>query len=210
VATASSDPAAAEKKFTAWERWSPGALQEAPPDRRAPQSQDAIERAAHAAGFAQGKQAGYAAGHAEGRALAHSEAARIHAVADSAEAALQALGATLAQKTLTLAVAIAQQILQREIASCPDSLLDIVREALTLLPEGEQRVRILVNSTDVELVRGALPQLSDLAACTVAGSDDVARGGCRIVSPSGDIDATLHTRVSRVLEVLGVSGAQDT
>jgi flagellar assembly protein FliH len=209
VATASSDPAGTDKKFTAWERWSPGVLQDTPQDRRAPQAQDAIERRGYAAGFAQGKTAGFAAGHAEGQALARSAAARIGAVADAAEAALQALGGTLAQKTLALAVAIARQILQREIASCPDHLLDVVRDALTLLPEGEPRVRLIVNSADVELLRGALPQLSDLPACSVTGSDDVARGGCRIVSPSGDIDATLQTRVSRVLGALGAAGAQD-
>jgi len=83
-------------------------------------------------------------------------------------------------------------------------VLDLVRDALTLLPDAADRVRILVNSADADLVRDAMRANAALSDCAVAGSDEVARGGCRIVSANGDIDATLATRVSRVLESLGL------
>jgi flagellar assembly protein FliH len=192
-----------------WERWHPGVLPtERRQERAAPLSPEVIERRAHATGFEQGKQAGvqagYQAGYNEGRARAHAEAAQIHAVAQAAQAALQALGDTLASKTVSLAAAIAQKIMQREIQSCPDSLLDVVRDALTLLPDGAGRVIIIVNSTDVELVRVAMNCNVPLADYVVAGADEVQRGGCRIVLPGGDIDATLATRTARVLEALGM------
>jgi flagellar assembly protein FliH len=209
VPTVSSNHGSPKDKFPAWERWNPGALHtEQPQERRVQPSQEATESRAYAEGFEQGRQAGLQAGYNEGRALASTEAAQIHVVAQAAQAALHALGDTLARKTVALAAAIAQKIMQREIQSCPASVLDIVRDALTLLPDGEQRVRIVVNRADLALVRDALTQEASLPEGVVAGSDDVARGGCRIVSPSGEIDATLQTRIKRVLEALGVPDSQ--
>jgi flagellar assembly protein FliH len=205
VATVSFDPGTTTEKIPAWERWSPGVLPTPQtPERRAPPSQDTIARRAYAAGFEQGKQAGIKAGYGEGRARVQAEAAQIHTVAQAAQAALQALGDTLAHKTVTLAAAIAQKILQHEIQNCPDGLLAVVRDALTLLPDNAGRVRIVVNSADVERVRAAMTGNTPLADYVVAGADEVQRGGCRIVSPGGDIDATLATRTARVLEALGV------
>lgn len=195
----------------AWERWHPGALHTAAPapvERRAAPSPEVIERHAYAKGLEQGKKDGYKAGmqagYEEGRARAKAEAAQIHAVANAAQAALQALGDSLANKTVALAVAIAQKIMQREIQSCPESLLDVVRDALTLLPDASGHVRIIVNTEDAALVREAMAADALVADCAVAGSDDMPRGGCRIVAPGGDIDATLDTRISRVLEALGL------
>jgi flagellar assembly protein FliH len=204
VATVSSNHGSAAEKLPAWERWHPGVLHtERRQQHAAPPAPEVIERRAHATGFEQGKQAGFEAGYQEGRARAQAEAAQIHAVAQAAQAALQALGDSLARKTVALAAAIAQKILHREIQSCPASLLDVVREALTLLPDTAGRVRIIVNSADVDLVRDALGGNTHLPETVVAGSDEVQRGGCRIAAPGGDIDATLATRVKRVLEALG-------
>ncbi len=209
MATVSSNERASAGKTPAWERWNPGALHTAQPqERRAqPPSPEAIQRRAYAAGFEQGKQAGILAGrqagYAEGQAHAQAEAAQIHAVAEAAEAALQALGDTLARKTVALAAAIAQKIMQREIRHCPDNLLDVVREALTLLPDGAERVRVIVNGADAALLRDSMSTSGNPSNCTVAGSDEIERGGCRITSSCGDIDATLSTRVARVLEALG-------
>jgi flagellar assembly protein FliH len=77
-----------------------------------------------------------------------------------------------------------------------------------LLPDSASRVRIIVNSADVELVRAALSGNTPVADYVVAGADDVQRGGCRIVAPGGDIDATLATRMGRVLAALGVTDAE--
>jgi flagellar assembly protein FliH len=205
VATVLSNQVSGVEQIPAWERWHPGALynDKAQPSR-APESPEAVEQRARAAGFEQGKQAGVQTGYNEGRARAQAEAAQIHAVALAAQAALQALGDTLARKTVALATAIAQKIIQREIQSHPESVLDVVRDALTMLPEGAGRVRLLVNSTDAQLVRLAMSSNALLADCVVVGSDEVQRGGCRIVAPGGDIDATLATRTARVLEALGM------
>jgi flagellar assembly protein FliH len=80
----------------------------------------------------------------------------------------------------------------------------VVRAALDLLPDGAERVRIAVSPADVELVRRTLAEAADGPESIVTGSDDIQRGGCRISAPCGDIDATLDTRMQRILETLGL------
>jgi flagellar assembly protein FliH len=83
-----------------------------------------------------------------------------------------------------------------------------VRDALTLLPDGAERIRIIVNSADVALLQESMAQTGTLTDSTVVGSNEVQRGGCRITSPCGDIDATLETRIARVMDVLSASNEQ--
>lgn len=204
MATTSSNPILSGDKFTTWQRWHPGALQGDSPPRRAPESEDAMKRRAHAAGFEEGKRAGFAAGLAQGRAHAQAEADHIARVAHAASAALHALGDTLSQKTVRLAVAVAEKLLQREIEARPETLVDIVRDALNLLPDTAERVRIVVHSADVELIRRYLTDSANLPDAVVTGSNEVKRGGCHLIAPGGEVDATLDTRLARVIEVLGV------
>lgn len=208
MVTASSNRIFSGEQFTGWQRWNPGALaMDASQQRqqRPTETPEAIKRRAHAAGFEEGRQAGYAAGLAEGRAHAAVEAQKIHAIAQSAAAGLQALGDTLATGTVELAIAIAQKVLLREIETQPDAITAVVREALTLLPEGAERVRIIVNNADAEQVRAFVSELAPAQEIAVIGAADVARGGCRIQSACGDVDATLQTRFKQVLDALGAS-----
>lgn len=205
VATASSNPILSGDKFTAWQRWHPGALQSDAAPRRTAESEEAMKRHAHAAGFEEGKRAGFAAGIAQGRAHVQAEADHIARVAHAANDALQALGDTLSQKTVRLAVAIAEKLFMREIEAHPEALVDLVRDALNLLPDTAERVRIVVNYADVELIRRHLSDSANLPDAVVTGSNEVKRGGCHLLSPSGEVDATLDTRIARVVEVLGAA-----
>lgn len=187
-----------------WQRWHPGVLDAAPRPQTRPESEDTIMRRAHNAGLEAGKRAGFQAGYAEGQAQAQAQAAQIRQIVQSAEQALHALGDTLAAKTAALAVAMARKILLHEIETRPETIIDGVRAALDLLPEGAERVRIVVNTADVDLLRRTLMETADAPESIVTGSDDIQRGGCRISSPCGDIDATLETRMQRILESLGL------
>lgn len=206
--TVSSNPGSSRESSTGWQRWNPGVLREEAPAQSPQESAESIRRRAYEAGFQEGKRAGAQAGHAEGKARAQAEAARIRKIANAADEALQALGDTIAQKTVALASAIARKVIQRDLEMHPESIIDIVRDALTLLPDGAERIRIIVNNEDAALVQESLSQSGVLTDGIIVGSNDVQRGGCRVTSPCGDIDATLETRIARVMEVLSATEHQ--
>ncbi len=205
--TVSSNRIFPKESFIAWEVWNPGALPGDPtPGATHPlETEEARSSNAYATGYEEGQRAGYLAGLAEGRAAGTADAATLHHVAAAATQALQSLGDTLSHKTVALAAAIAQKMLQREIETHPDSIIAVVREALTLLPDAIGRARLVVHADDLELVRRYLDDNTGagMVTCAVMSSPDMTKGGCMITAPSGDINATLETRWGRLMTALG-------
>jgi len=70
-------------------------------------------------------------------------------------------------------------------------------------------VSIEVSPDDAPLVSEAMPRLSaalpEGAAVSIVARDDVARGGCRIRSSEGSVDARIETQFRRIRD--GILGA---
>ena len=78
--------------------------------------------------------------------------------------------------------------------SGPERVVDVVRGALRRLVERD-RVTILVNPEDLDLVRGAsdalMAELGGIEHCDVQAERRVARGGAIVRTVEGEVDATL-------------------
>ena len=209
--TASSDRAFIPKEqLTAWERWEMAALAEAstPRHRAAPAAAHAVvdEQAranGYAVGVAEGQKTGHAAGYAAGLAAGHAEAAALTEVVVSARAALDALGGTLADRTVQLAIAIAQQVIRSELATRPESILAVLRDAMGNMPGSDARLQIHVNPADAAILHAHMGDEMNRNNWQAVEDPSMQRGGCRLVSNEGDVDATLATRWKNVLAALG-------
>ena len=200
--TVSSNRVIPKEQLTAWERWELGALAETEAEQKtAAQAAEEIE--SREAAMEQARQAGYA----EGLKAARAEAAKLQAVAQSAGAALEALGGQLAERTTALAIAIARQIVRDELGARPEAVLAVVTEALAMLPASGPRIQIAVNPEDAALIAQHLPQHADPETWRLAEDRNIRRGGCRILGANGDVDATLESRWQRVLESLEAPNA---
>lgn len=194
---ASSDRVVPGERLTAWERWELGAIAEArAEEQRATQAAKARAETIESAreeGYRAGFEAGRRDGEAKGLALAKAESARLAAAANAAEATLEALGTTIAGKSVQLALAIARQVLRQELSTQPEAIVALVREALEAggVPKG---VRVLCHPDDAALIRAADADEIAAGRFIVAEDPRVARGGCRLVSEAGELDATLETR----------------
>jgi flagellar assembly protein FliH len=197
VPTASSNRVIPKEQLTAWERWELGALAESA-EEPAAAAKTVVDDQALAVIVENARKAG----HTEGLKAAQAEAAKLRAVAESAAQALEALGQTLAQRTTALAIAMARQIVRDELAARPEAVLAVVTEALDMLPAAGPRVQIAVNPDDAGLSAQHLAQHADPENWRLMEDRHMQRGGCRIVGPTGDVDATLESRWQRVLESL--------
>src|SRR5262249_34826206 len=87
----------------------------------------------------------------------------------------------------------------------PERVVDVVRGALRALVERE-RITVLVNPDDLELVRGAMDALratlGGIEHCEVQAERRVSRGGCVVRTQDGDVDAGLDTKLARAREVI--------
>ncbi|MDO6387977.1 FliH/SctL family protein [Uliginosibacterium sp. 31-12] len=141
---------------------------------------------------------GYAAGYEEGSARGRMEAAELHQLVQSFDEALGQVDQEVAEELQALAIEIARQVVRDSIAAKPESVLEVVREAMQNLPQ--QSATIRVNPEDVQLMRRYVGEHYEDLAHRVAEDDSVARGGCIIESSGGQIDAQLQTRWRRIVE----------
>jgi flagellar biosynthesis/type III secretory pathway protein FliH len=161
------------------------------------QEADAIRAAAREEGLAEGR--------AEAL-LAVAPAVQALEAAAAAVAAEQAAAADrLEVGAVDLALFLAERVVGAAVAVESGRVVETVRGALRGLVERE-RVTVLVNPDDLELVRDAMDglrsSLGGIEHCEVQAERRVGRGGALVRTPDGDVDARLETKLARAREVI--------
>ena len=148
---------------------------------------------------------GFAAGRADAlAALEPALAALTQAVEDVREQQLEA-AVELERRAVELGLALAKKVIASTLDVKPEKVVDTVTGALRGIVERE-RVIVLVNPDDLELVREAMDgiraSLGGMDHCVVEAERRVGRGGCLVRTPVGDIDARVETKLERAAEVV--------
>lgn len=182
-------------------------------------------QAGYDAGLEQGRKAGFEQGLAEGNAQGREQAIQEHrqaleglaqamsGVLEAFNAERQALVARAGNEVPRLAVAIAERVCKRTAAGDPKVCELNVAAALRLVMKAND-VKLHVNPADGEAIRGLLPDIGRqwpaLAHIELVESAEVARGGCRVLTEGGLIDADLATQLDRITADLVPGHASDT
>jgi flagellar assembly protein FliH len=170
----------------------------------APEPEIDLEAEAEAARAA-GHEAGFQAGLIEAQAQMAEGVAALQAAVAAVATERERIAAAVEPAAVDLALKIAEQALAATVAVRPEIVVEVVRGALRRMVERE-RVTILVNPEDLELVRtasGALvAELGGIEHCDVQAERRVARGGAVVRTVEGEVDATLATKSSKAREVL--------
>lgn len=169
-----------------------------------------LRQEAIAAGQATGHAEGWAAGHAEGHiaglatglAAATAHAEQLRALSTSLPEALRGAEREITDVLLTLALDIARQVVHRTFRAEPEWLLPLVQDLVHAEPTLQGEPRLLLNPADVALVKDSLGNELQQAGWQVRPDESIQRGGCRVQSPAGEIDATLETRWKSVTAAL--------
>jgi len=161
---------------------------------------DALREAARAEG--------YAAGQAEAMASLQPALVALGAAAEGVRAEQVAAAEALERRAVELGLALASKIIAGTIAVEPERVIDAVQGALRGIVERE-RITVLVNPDDMEIVSGAIEgvkaSLGGIEHCVVEAERRVARGGCIVRTPVGDVDARVDTKLERAAEVISAA-----
>ena len=166
---------------------------------------------AHADGYAQGFEQGraqtlmgaqkqisdYIAG--QGRETAQ----QFGALVESARAQLEAAEQMAGQAVLELACELARQVLRHEIASNPNVLLPVIREALGQLFSDSKAVQIKLHPLDLDVLQDALHEEYPNLPLTLQPDPSLTRGGGLVESAGTVIDGRLEKRWARAIGRLG-------
>lgn len=205
------------EELSAYERWElPNMTQregrgreeevEAPPPITAEQI-EAIQQAAHQEGYELGRKEGREAGAAE----VHGQALRLQQIVHGLAQPLEELDKRLEEELVALALAVARQIVRRELQAQPDEVVSVVRDTLTALPSTATQVKLHLHPEDAKLVRETLSLADDDGRpWKIVEDPALTRGGCRVTSTHSRIDATVEKRLNTVIaHLLGGERASD-
>ncbi len=159
-----------------------------------------LQAEAHKEAFEQGLAEGRSAGRAEVQAQVDRLAGMFYDLAKP----FDALDAEVERELLTLAMALARQIVRRELKTDPTQIIGIIREAIAALPVATRDVRVHLHPEDATVVKQHLAPTENERAWTIIEDPVMARGGCQITTSTSRIDARLETRLGSILsELLG-------
>jgi flagellar assembly protein FliH len=159
-----------------------------------------LQAEAHKEAFQQGLEEGRQAGRAEIRAQVERLAGMFHDLAKPFEV----LDTEVERELLTLSMALARQIVRRELKTDPTQIIGIIREAIAALPVAARDVRVHLHPEDAAVVRDNLAPTENERAWNIIEDPVMARGGCQITTSTSRVDARLETRLGGILsELLG-------
>lgn len=167
---------------------------------------EAIQKQAYEEGFAQGLQDGLATGQTQMQARGR----RLDQLMMTFVTPFAALDQRVEQELVALAMAVARQLVRRELKTDPGQIIAVVREALAALPIASQNVRLHLHPEDAALVREALSLTEGEHAWRIIEDAVQSRGGCQLVTDTSRIDASLESRLAAIIAaVLGGEREED-
>ncbi|GMQ88307.1 MAG: hypothetical protein BMS9Abin08_1543 [Gammaproteobacteria bacterium] len=161
-----------------------------------------IQEQARQEGFQQGLQQGRESGREE----LLSRARQLEQILKTLDKPLEELDDSVEQQLAQLAMLVARQLVRRELKTDPEQVIGIVREALAVLPVAARDVQLVLNPEDAGIVREALSLHEGEQAIRIVEDPVQSRGGCRVMTRTSQIDATIETRLNSV--IAGVLGGQ--
>lgn len=170
----------------------------APADAAVGQSQLAeLEREAFAKGFAQGEKAGQEAASQRAEAM-------VRRLTETLQELTQ-LRAQMIHQTerqmVELSLAVARRVVHREVSLDADLLIAMARVALERLGDAAQ-ITVRLNPEDHQLAGAG--RTSELTASNVSVVPDgrIPRGGCRVESEMGILDAGIDAQIQEIAQAL--------
>ncbi len=179
--------------------WQPGHLNEPSAAKRASaQAQEAALAAARQAGQKEGYQDGYRDGMAAlagfKESFAQQAQAQIGALLEAFDQEMTSMEQAMAISLTRLATRLAQHVVRAEIRTRPELVAQVAQEAVDALLASAKQVVIHVHPDDLALVEQGASEVIRARGARLVGEASIERGGVKISSDAGSVDATLNVR----------------
>jgi len=194
--------------FAAWEPHDlSGRVDEAPAE---PSAADAAAlhaeqlKAARTAGYQDGYRDGLVALEAFKQSFARQATSQIGALLASIGAQLDGLQQDLAHAVADTALALARQVVRRELVQRPETVVHVAQEALDTLLLSARHVTLRVHPDDQPLVADGAAEVLEARGARLVADASIERGGCIVESSIGVVDASVETRWRRAAATIGL------
>jgi flagellar assembly protein FliH len=158
-----------------------------------------IEKEAFDQGFAAGREQGLATVQAEMAQRLNEfnvKIAALDAILGTLAEPLAKLDAAVEHELARLSLAIAKQLVRRELKIDPAQVIGVVRHTVGLLPVGARDVRVHLHPEDAAIVNEKLAAPAGEREWVLVEDPLLARGGCRVTTNNSSIDGRLESRLA--------------
>ena len=162
---------------------------------RTRKQQDQIEQEAYEQGFSQG----YNEGLEQGQKEINEQLSYLQSVMATLAMPLLDLDKQVVDELVELSMAVVRQMVRRELKISPGEVVAVVKEALSLLPVTAGNVQLVLHPEDAVLVRNALLGPDAESPWQIIEDPVLSRGGCRVLTNTSRIDATVENRLNAVI-----------
>ncbi|KRT55469.1 flagellar assembly protein FliH [endosymbiont of Ridgeia piscesae] len=167
---------------------------------------EAVRQQAYEEGFEKGKEDGFEFGHKEAlqqeREQIKQHIARLERQLSLLDEPLRELDRAVEEELVTLVIAMVRQLVRREVRADPNQIVGVVREALAILPVSSRNVRLLLHPEDAELIREIYALGEADLGWDIIEDPVINRGGCRVITDTSQVDATLESRLANLIAPL--------
>jgi flagellar assembly protein FliH len=157
------------------------------------------------------RQQGYQDGYRDGlvalesfkESFARQTTAQVGQVLATLDTELGALEQMLASRVTRLATELARQVVRSELSQRPALVVQVAQEAINAVLMSARHITVQVNPDDHALVAQGCQEALAARGARLVGQAAIARGGCRVESDAGVIDAGIASRWAQATAALG-------
>jgi flagellar assembly protein FliH len=157
------------------------------------------------------RQAGYQDGYRDGlvalegfkQSFAAQATAQVGVLLQGLDSAFDTLEAQLAAAVTETAVRLARQVLRSELQVQPAVVARVAGEAVNAVLLSARQIVVQLHPQDLPLVAEGAGELLAARAARLVADASIERGGCRIESDLGAVDARIESRWAQAADALG-------
>jgi flagellar assembly protein FliH len=173
-----------------------------------------VQSQAYKEGFERGKKDGFEYGHKEALAGARNEitekANQLDQLLSALNTPFKELDEQIERELISLTISMVRQLVRREVKLDPNQIIGVVREALSLLPVSARNISLVLHPEDAKLVREIFEVTDKELGWSIVEDPVLDRGGCKVITDTSQIDATLESRLAAMIStLLGGERTQD-
>ena len=158
------------------------------------------QRRAREEGFAQGLAQGLSAAREQSEAGLRA----IAALSANLREPLACVDEQIVDELARIALAVARQVIRRELSVDPQQVAAVVREARRTLGDVRGQLCITLHPDEAAVVRALFSAEEALSGIRIDADPSISRGGCTLSTDVSFVDATVETRIARIaVQLLG-------
>ena len=166
------------------------------------QARNEAYTAAYKEAYALGYQEGQQAGSAEMQAQSIKLLGDLETLKANFKSQLERAHDDIGEDLIELATDLASAMTKHQFEHHTEAIMEIVKEAIDLLPAIHQPAQIFFNPADLNLIKELMGNALEKDGWRLMQDGHMTRGGCRIETAQNLIDATYETRWARLSEAL--------